>query len=151
MSALPTRIEREAGRPLTPLEIFDITVSASASAGERSWKIHRTRRNCAPIDGRSHRQKTETGSRMTVLKQAVRRELPFPFDRRQVDRRAAQLGLGVPRQADKEAIFDHMGLGADTDDGDRSEPRILWLMLKGDTPPPGTQSHAALHALQSSK
>jgi len=27
MSALPTRIEREAGRPLTPLEIFDITAA----------------------------------------------------------------------------------------------------------------------------
>lgn len=29
--------------------------------------------------------------------------------------------------------------------------RILWLMLKGDTRPPVAQSHAALHALQSSK
>src|SRR5208337_3092284 len=29
--------------------------------------------------------------------------------------------------------------------------RILWLMLKGDVPPPIAQSHAALHALQSSK
>ena len=29
--------------------------------------------------------------------------------------------------------------------------RILWLMLKGDISPPGAQSHAALHALQSSK
>ena len=29
--------------------------------------------------------------------------------------------------------------------------RILWLMLKGDVPPPVEQSHAALHALQSSK
>jgi hypothetical protein len=28
---------------------------------------------------------------------------------------------------------------------------ILWLMLKGDVPPPVAQSHAALHALQSSK
>jgi len=28
---------------------------------------------------------------------------------------------------------------------------ILWLMLKGDVPPPIAQSHAALHALQSSK
>jgi len=27
MSALPTRIEREAGRPLTPLQIFDITAA----------------------------------------------------------------------------------------------------------------------------
>jgi hypothetical protein len=27
MSALPTRIEREVGRPLTPLEIFDITAA----------------------------------------------------------------------------------------------------------------------------
>jgi hypothetical protein len=25
MSALPTRIEKQAGRPLTPLQIFDIT------------------------------------------------------------------------------------------------------------------------------
>jgi hypothetical protein len=25
MSALPTRIEKEAGRPLTPLQIFDIS------------------------------------------------------------------------------------------------------------------------------
>lgn len=29
--------------------------------------------------------------------------------------------------------------------------RILWLMLKGDVPPPVIQTHAALHALQSSK
>ena len=29
--------------------------------------------------------------------------------------------------------------------------RILWLMLKGDVPPPAIQNHAALHALQSSK
>jgi len=29
--------------------------------------------------------------------------------------------------------------------------RILWLMLKGDVPPPVAQSHGALHALQSSK
>jgi DNA-binding beta-propeller fold protein YncE len=29
--------------------------------------------------------------------------------------------------------------------------RILWLMLKGDVPPPVVLSHAALHALQSSK
>ena len=29
--------------------------------------------------------------------------------------------------------------------------RILWLMLKGDVPPPVAQSHAALHVLQSSK
>ena len=27
MSALPTRIEKEAGRPLTPLQIFDITAA----------------------------------------------------------------------------------------------------------------------------
>ena len=31
MSALPTRIEREAGRPLTPLEIFDITAAREAT------------------------------------------------------------------------------------------------------------------------
>jgi hypothetical protein len=29
--------------------------------------------------------------------------------------------------------------------------RILWLMLKSDTRSPVAQSHAALHALQSSK
>jgi hypothetical protein len=29
--------------------------------------------------------------------------------------------------------------------------RILWLMLKGEVPQPIAQSHAALHALQSSK
>jgi YVTN family beta-propeller protein len=29
--------------------------------------------------------------------------------------------------------------------------RILWLMLKGDAPPPVARSHGALHALQSSK
>jgi phosphoesterase family protein len=29
--------------------------------------------------------------------------------------------------------------------------RILWVMLKGDVPPPVVQNHAALHALQSSK
>jgi hypothetical protein len=27
MSALPTRIEEEAGRPITPLQIFDITAA----------------------------------------------------------------------------------------------------------------------------
>ena len=31
MSALPTRIETEAGRPLTPLEIFDITAAREAT------------------------------------------------------------------------------------------------------------------------
>ncbi len=31
MSALPTRVEREAGRPLTPLQIFDITASRKAA------------------------------------------------------------------------------------------------------------------------
>jgi multisubunit Na+/H+ antiporter MnhB subunit len=31
MSALPTRIEREAGRPLTPLQIFDITAAREAT------------------------------------------------------------------------------------------------------------------------
>ncbi len=34
---------------------------------------------------------------------------------------------------------------------DRLYNRILWLMLKGDAPPPVAKSHAALHALQSSK
>jgi hypothetical protein len=29
--------------------------------------------------------------------------------------------------------------------------RILWLMLKGDIPPPIAQRHAAMHVLQSSK
>src|ERR1035437_10201092 len=31
MSALPTRVENEAGRPLTPLEIFDITATREAA------------------------------------------------------------------------------------------------------------------------
>ena len=31
MSALATRIEKEAGRPLTPLEIFDITAAHESS------------------------------------------------------------------------------------------------------------------------
>jgi hypothetical protein len=31
MSALATRIEKEAGRPLTPLEIFDITAARESS------------------------------------------------------------------------------------------------------------------------
>jgi hypothetical protein len=31
MSALSTRIEKEAGRPLTPLEIFDITAARETS------------------------------------------------------------------------------------------------------------------------
>jgi DNA-binding beta-propeller fold protein YncE len=34
---------------------------------------------------------------------------------------------------------------------DRIYNRILWLMLKGDVPQPVARSHAALHALQSSK
>ena len=29
--------------------------------------------------------------------------------------------------------------------------RILWMMLKGDVPPPVARNHAALHTLQSSK
>jgi hypothetical protein len=31
MSALATRVEKEAGRPLTPLEIFDITAARESS------------------------------------------------------------------------------------------------------------------------
>jgi hypothetical protein len=31
MSALPTRIEKEVGRPLTPLEIFDITAAGETT------------------------------------------------------------------------------------------------------------------------
>jgi DNA-binding beta-propeller fold protein YncE len=48
-----------------------------------------------------------------------------------------------------------MSEGLDLSAPDRVEDqlynRILWLMLKGDIPPPVAQSHAALHALQSSK
>jgi hypothetical protein len=48
-----------------------------------------------------------------------------------------------------------MSEGLDLSAPDRADDqlynRILWLMLKGDTRPPVAQSHAALHALQSSK
>ena len=48
-----------------------------------------------------------------------------------------------------------MSEGLDLSEPDRVDDqlynRILWLMLKGDAPPPVAQSHAALHALQSSK
>ncbi len=48
-----------------------------------------------------------------------------------------------------------MSEGLDLSAPDRADDqlynRILWLMLKGDVPPPVARSHAALHALQSSK
>jgi hypothetical protein len=48
-----------------------------------------------------------------------------------------------------------MSKGLDLSEPDRVDDqvynRILWLMLKGDVPPPVVQSHTALHALQSSK
>jgi DNA-binding beta-propeller fold protein YncE len=48
-----------------------------------------------------------------------------------------------------------MSEGLDLTAPDRADDqlynRILWLMLKGDTRPPVAKSHAALHALQSSK
>jgi hypothetical protein len=48
-----------------------------------------------------------------------------------------------------------MSEGLDLSAPDRADDQlyngILWLMLKGDTRPPLAQSHAALHALQSSK
>jgi hypothetical protein len=48
-----------------------------------------------------------------------------------------------------------MSEGLDLSEPDRVDDqlynRILWLMLKGDAPPPVAQSHAALHELQSSK
>jgi hypothetical protein len=47
-----------------------------------------------------------------------------------------------------------MSEGLDLSEPDRVDDQlynhILWLMLKGDVPPPVAQSHAALHALQSS-
>ena len=44
-----------------------------------------------------------------------------------------------------------MSEGLDLSADDQLYNRILWLMLKGDVPPPVAQSHAALHVLQSSK
>lgn len=48
-----------------------------------------------------------------------------------------------------------MSEGLDLSAPDRADDqlynRILWLMMKGDAPPPVARSHAALHALQSSK
>jgi hypothetical protein len=43
MSALPTRIETEAGRPLTPLEIFDITSSPRSDPLAPADALHRHR------------------------------------------------------------------------------------------------------------
>jgi hypothetical protein len=45
----------------------------------------------------------------------------------------------------------HVGVRPKDRVDDQLYNRILWLMLKGDVPPPVAQSHAALHALQSSK
>jgi hypothetical protein len=49
----------------------------------------------------------------------------------------------------------HLSEGLDLSGPDRVDDqlynRILWMMLKGEVPPPMAQQHAALHALQSSK
>jgi DNA-binding beta-propeller fold protein YncE len=48
-------------------------------------------------------------------------------------------------------LSERLDLSAPDRVDDRLYNRILWLMLKGDVPPPVAPNHAALHALQSSK
>jgi DNA-binding beta-propeller fold protein YncE len=48
------------------------------------------------------------------------------------------------------ALSEGLDLSAPDRVDDQLYNRVLWLMLKGDVPPPSTRRHAALHAMQSS-
>ena len=56
-----------------------------------------------------------------------------------------------PQDTTAARLSESLDLSAPDRVDDQLYNRILWLMLKGDVPPPVAQSHAALHALQSSK
>ncbi len=56
-----------------------------------------------------------------------------------------------PEKTAAARLSEGLDLSAPDRADDQLYNRILWLMLKGETPPPGIQNHAALHALQSSK
>ena len=56
-----------------------------------------------------------------------------------------------PQNTAAARLSESLDLSAPDRVDDQLYNRILWLMLKGDVPPPVAQSHAALHALQSSK
>ena len=56
-----------------------------------------------------------------------------------------------PQNTAAARLSESLDLSAPDRVDDQLYNRILWLMLKDDVPPPVAQSHAALHALQSSK
>jgi DNA-binding beta-propeller fold protein YncE len=56
-----------------------------------------------------------------------------------------------PEKTAAARLSEGLDLSAPDRADDQLYNRILWLMLKGDAPMPVTQSHAALHTLQSSK
>jgi DNA-binding beta-propeller fold protein YncE len=56
-----------------------------------------------------------------------------------------------PQNTAAARLSEHLDLSAPDRVDDQLYNRILWLMLKGDVSPPVAPSHAALHALQSSK
>jgi phospholipase C len=56
-----------------------------------------------------------------------------------------------PQNTAAARLSESLDLSAPDRANDQLYNRILWLMLKGDVPPPVAQSHAALQALQSSK
>ena len=56
-----------------------------------------------------------------------------------------------PQNTAAARLSESLDLSAPDRVDDQLYNRILWLMLKGDVPPPATQNHAALQALQSSK
>ena len=56
-----------------------------------------------------------------------------------------------PQNTTAARLSESLDLSAPDRADDQLYNRILWLMLKGDVAPPVAQSHAALHALQSSK
>jgi len=56
-----------------------------------------------------------------------------------------------PKNTPAARLSEGLDLSAPDRVDDQLYNRILWLMLKGDAPPPVAQNHAPLHALQSSK
>ena len=56
-----------------------------------------------------------------------------------------------PQNTAAARLSENLDLSAPDRVDDQLYNRILWLMLKGDVPRPDAPSHAALHALQSSK
>jgi len=56
-----------------------------------------------------------------------------------------------PQNTAAARLSENLDLSAPDRVDDQQYNRILWLMLKGDVPPPVTTNRAALHALQSSK